>query len=238
RAVAERGIEIVAVTGRSHWSAAEILRPVGCIGWIICSNGATVFDSEIAAVVHQRPLGAGQVKEVTDKLLDAFPDVGFAWESPDGIFHSEQWIQNRQVIDPNYVPPGSGRALRDLESERGQVLKLMAAHDQLVTYDWLDAVGPHLPAGVSASTSGAMFVEVTHADANKGSALEHLCSQLQIGRSQTMAFGDHSNDLPMLDWVGVSFAMANADARVLAVADHGAPHHGEDGVAQILERLL
>ena len=238
RAVAERGVEIVAVTGRSHWSSVAILRPVGCIRWLICSNGATVYDFEAEAVVHRRPLDGDQVVDVTKRLEAAFPEVGFAWESPDGIFHSEQWLRNRRAIDPAFSPERSRLVAQPLEAGQVDVLKLMAAHDRLVTYEWLEAVDQHLPTGVNGSTSGATFVEVTRADANKGSALEHLCTQLQVDRSQTMAFGDHANDLPMLDWAGVSFAMANADARVLAVADHRAPHHADDGVAQVLERLL
>jgi Cof subfamily protein (haloacid dehalogenase superfamily) len=238
RALADRGIEIVAVTGRSHWSSVAILRPVGCIRWVICSNGATVYDFEAESVVHRRPLGRDQVTEVIGRLEGAFPEVGLAWEAVDGIFHSEQWLRNRRAIDPGFTPEHSQLVAQGLDVDQVQVLKLMAAHDRLVTYEWLEAVGPHLPAGVSGSTSGATFVEVTRADANKGSALEHLCAELAVDRSQTMAFGDHANDLSMLDWAGVSFAMANADARVLAAADHPAPHHADDGVARVLERLL
>ena len=237
RAVHARGIEVVAVTGRSHWSAVEILRPVGCIRWIICSNGATVYDYEAEAVVHDRPLSETQVNEVVDRMVEAFPTVGFAWESRNGIFHSDQWVQNREANETSYGIK-KARPTTDLAGEESAVLKLMAAHDELTTYEWLDAVQQHLPAGVSASTSGATFVEVTQADANKGEALRSLCRQLGVARGETMAFGDHANDLPMLDWVGVSYAMANAAPRVMEVADHVAPHHRDDGVAQVLEQLL
>jgi hydroxymethylpyrimidine pyrophosphatase-like HAD family hydrolase len=46
------------------------------------------------------------------------------------------------------------------------------------------------------------------------------------------------NDLPMLEWAGAAYAMANAHPSVLALADHVAPAHDEDGVAQVLERLF
>ena len=44
------------------------------------------------------------------------------------------------------------------------------------------------------------------------------------------------NDLEMLQWAGMSVAMGNAHPEVMAVAREIAPHHAEDGVAQILER--
>jgi hydroxymethylpyrimidine pyrophosphatase-like HAD family hydrolase len=42
------------------------------------------------------------------------------------------------------------------------------------------------------------------------------------------------NDLPMLEWAGTSYAMANAHPTVRELADHLAPHHDEDGVARVL----
>jgi hydroxymethylpyrimidine pyrophosphatase-like HAD family hydrolase len=46
------------------------------------------------------------------------------------------------------------------------------------------------------------------------------------------------NDLAMLEWAGTSYAMANAHASVLALADRTAPDHDEDGVAAVLEQLF
>jgi hydroxymethylpyrimidine pyrophosphatase-like HAD family hydrolase len=46
------------------------------------------------------------------------------------------------------------------------------------------------------------------------------------------------NDLPMLQWVGRSYAMANAHESVLAAADHVAPDHDDDGVARVLAGLF
>lgn len=237
RHAAAQGAEVVAVTGRSHWSSIELLRPAGCIRWIICSNGATVWDYEAEDVVHHRPLAANVVDEVLAAVVSAFPSVGLSWETPQGLFLNEQWIDNRRATDPRFQnrlpsPPV------DFGFENGPVVKLMLAHHELTTYDWLDAVRPHLPDELSVSTSGATFVEVTRSDANKGDALAQLCATLGVEAHAAVAFGDHSNDLPMLSWVGRSYAMANADPRVLDIADHTAPPHHEDGVAQVLETLF
>ena len=237
RAVRERGVEVVAVTGRSHWSSLEILGPLGCIRWFICSNGATVYDAEAGDIVHERTLSDDQIDEVVARATDAFPSVGVAWESSAGIFHTTEWIRNRRAIDPAHRPVTT-IPVTTLDAEAGPIRKLMLAHDELTTYDWLEALSGHLPDGIHASTSGATFVEITQAEANKGFALEHLCQALEVAQHQTIAFGDHANDLTMLAWAGTSFAMANADPRVLAVADRTAPHHADDGVAQILEQLL
>lgn len=236
QAVAEAGVEIVVATGRSHWSAVPRLEHLGCIRWVICSNGATVYDFEAREVVTRRLLTQAQVTAVVEGLGRAFPSAGFAWESPSGVFHTDRFVANRRAIDARFVPKAS-RPTRELRVGEDEILKLMVAHEALTEYDWLDAVAAHVPTGLSTSTSGAAFVEVTAAEANKGDALRALCQQLGIDRAHTVAFGDHANDLGMLTWAGFGYAMANAAPRVIAAADATAPHHAEDGVAQVLALL-
>ncbi|MDH3678703.1 MAG: Cof-type HAD-IIB family hydrolase [Acidimicrobiia bacterium] len=236
RAVAAAGVEIVVATGRSHWSAVPRLEHVGCLRWLICSNGATVYDLEAGGVVVHRPLTGAQVSEVVDGLRDRFPTVGFAWESPEGVFHTDRWVVNRAATDARFE--AKPRPTRDLRVGEDTVLKLMIAHDELTEYAWLDAVAADVPVGLSTSTSGAAFVEITAADANKGDALRLLCADVGIDRTETIAFGDHANDLGMLAWVGVGYAMANAGPRVREIADATAPHHADDGVARVLAGLV
>jgi hydroxymethylpyrimidine pyrophosphatase-like HAD family hydrolase len=46
------------------------------------------------------------------------------------------------------------------------------------------------------------------------------------------------NDTDMLKWAGRGYAVGNAHPSVLAVADEHAPSIHDDGVAQVVERLL
>lgn len=236
RAVADLGVEIVVATGRSHWSAVPRLEHLGCVRWLIGSNGATVYDFELGDVVVRRPLRADQVRAVVEGVGKAFPTVGYAWESPEGVFHSDRWVRNRKATDSRF--PVVERPTHELSIDRPEILKLMIAHDRLTEYDWLDAMADHVPSGLSASTSGASFVEITASDANKGAALRLLCDALGVDRTETMAFGDHSNDVAMLHWAGTGYAMANGAARILEIADAVAPPNHEHGVAQVLTSLF
>jgi hydroxymethylpyrimidine pyrophosphatase-like HAD family hydrolase len=80
------------------------------------------------------------------------------------------------------------------------------------------------------------LIEVAAAGVSKGAALAVLAAEWGISAADTVAFGDMPNDLEMLQWAGMSVAMGNAHPEVMAVAREIAPHHAEDGVAQILER--
>lgn len=63
-------------------------------------------------------------------------------------------------------------------------------------------------------------------------------SHLGIEQRGTVAFGDGANDVEMLAWAGDSYAMAHAVPLAVAAARHRAPSNAEDGVAQVIEKLL
>jgi hydroxymethylpyrimidine pyrophosphatase-like HAD family hydrolase len=46
------------------------------------------------------------------------------------------------------------------------------------------------------------------------------------------------NDLAMLDWAGTSYAVANAHPDVLAATTYRAAANEDDGVAQVIERIV
>jgi hydroxymethylpyrimidine pyrophosphatase-like HAD family hydrolase len=53
-----------------------------------------------------------------------------------------------------------------------------------------------------------------------------------------VAVGDMPNDVAMLQWAGRAYAVANAHAAVLAVADEVLPSNDDDGVATLINALL
>ena len=75
-------------------------------------------------------------------------------------------------------------------------------------------------------------------DDMEASTLEMLCQDRDIAAAEVVAFGDMPNDLPMLEWAGTSYAMANAHPTVQELADHVAPSNEDDGVAAVLEELF
>jgi hydroxymethylpyrimidine pyrophosphatase-like HAD family hydrolase len=92
-------------------------------------------------------------------------------------------------------------------------------------------------AQVSYSGAGGL-AEINAAGVTKAVALEQWSAGRGIGVDDVWAFGDMPNDVPMIRWAGVGWAVANAHEEVRAVADRICPSNDEDGVAVTLEHLL
>jgi hydroxymethylpyrimidine pyrophosphatase-like HAD family hydrolase len=59
-----------------------------------------------------------------------------------------------------------------------------------------------------------------------------------VAQAETVAFGNGSDDAPMLAWAGLGVAIGDAAPEPLAAADRVAPPLKEDGAARVLEDLL
>jgi len=226
----EAGIRLVLVSARSPgWLAPEAAR-LGLDGIGICCNGAVVYDYEESRVLIHRPLEPETAREIVFGLRRVAPGVAFGCERPSGFLAETAYR-------PLFRPPDSiPRAdARSILSE--PVTKLVLQHPELSQAD-LHALASDL-AGERAETcySGAGLVEVAAPGVTKGAALADLCAELEIDRSEVIAFGDMLNDVPMLAWAGRGIAVANAHDEVLTVADEVTASNDEDGVALVLERL-
>ena len=86
--------------------------------------------------------------------------------------------------------------------------------------------------------SGKYNFHLQHKQASKGNALKILAEELHIDLASTAAIGDNHNDISMLQLVGRSAAMGNADQKVKDVCDEVTLSHNEDGVALFIEAIL
>jgi hydroxymethylpyrimidine pyrophosphatase-like HAD family hydrolase len=87
-------------------------------------------------------------------------------------------------------------------------------------------------------SGGHGLLEVSALGVGKAGTLAELCAERGITAADVVAFGDMPNDLTILRWAGIGYAMGNAHQAVLAAADRRTLGNEEDGVAVALEDLL
>ncbi len=82
------------------------------------------------------------------------------------------------------------------------------------------------------------FMEITPLGIEKASALAALAERLGIKQDEIIACGDGLNDIPMLEYAGLSIAMGNAYDETKAVADYVVSSNENDGVADAIKRFI
>ena len=226
-----RGVVVMFVTGRPLRWAREVFDDVGDHGLAIVSNGALLWNvaGEAPELVRPVPVEAGI--EACERIRAAIPGSTFGVESLGGLSLEPDFIERYPV--PVNFPRGP------IEQIFGpDVLKVLARHEELGPQEFWDAaaaVAPELEVVWSSSTT---LLEMSAQGVTKASTLAQWTAAHDIAASDVVAFGDMPNDIAMLEWAGASYAMSNAHPTVQAAADHIAPHHDEDGVAQVLESLI
>ena len=231
-AVEDLGVTVVFVTGRPIRWMDDLWEHVGGHGLAICSNGGIVYDVHARAVNEARTIPVEVGLEVAAILRDAIPGTTFAVEKTDGFAKEPEFM-------PRHPPPSDLAVGPMTEIFDRSAVKLLARHEELDPEQFwsrVDAVVGHLVTTTWSST-GAL-VEISAAGVTKASTLKLLCDERGIGPEHVVGFGDMPNDLPMLEWVGTSYAMGNAHPLVRDLADHVAPSNEADGVAATLEELF
>ncbi len=224
---------VVVATGRPPRWMRPVAEALGHTGLAICANGAIVYDLHADRVVEHTPITRETVLEVAAAVRAAIPDVTFAAETRDrGFFREGDYASGTTGADDVVIG-----VLDEIVGD--DVVKLLVRHRDLGPDGLLEAARE--VAGELAElthSSGSGLLEISASGVTKAATLARIATRNGIDAEQAVAFGDMPNDLPMLAWAGTSYAMANAHPDVLTATDHVAPSNDEDGVAQVVERLL
>jgi HAD superfamily hydrolase (TIGR01484 family) len=231
-AVEDLGVTVVFVTGRPIRWMDDLWEHVGGHGLAIVSNGGILYDVHERAVRTARTIPVEVGLKAATILRDAVPGTTFAMERVEGFAKEPGFM-------PRLPPPPDLRTGPVEEIFDEHVVKLLARHEDLEPERFWAEVESHVGHLLTTTWSSVgALVEMSAAGVSKASTLERLCMDLGIAASQVVAFGDMPNDLPMLEWAGTSYAMANAHSTVQALADHVAPSNEDDGVATVLAEIF
>jgi Cof subfamily protein (haloacid dehalogenase superfamily) len=234
RGAHEAGIAVVAATGRSYLTATMRLAGAPTVRWLVCSNGALLYDRQAGVVVDRHGIDAAAVPAAVEAIRAGVPEVGFAWESARGLGAEEGFLVMAPTRDsrPEDVIERFGPPYPD------GLTKLMVGHPDLRRDALLAAVRPFVLDGLVASASSVPFVEIAAPGIDKAFGVARLCERLGIDRCEVAALGDHINDVPLLRWAGRSVAMGDAHPEARAAAAEIAGTCGDDGAACWLEELV
>ncbi|WP_377268614.1 HAD family hydrolase [Peterkaempfera sp. SMS 1(5)a] len=233
--LAGRGVVHVIATGRPASGCAPFFEALGYRGLAVCGQGAQVYDAGRGVLLSSVGLDRDAARTVVARLTAGIGPVDLAVVTSglDGEF----------VITPGFSQ-GDERELAPFRLTSREQLwdapvdKVLLRHPTLSDADLVAAAERCCIPGLTVTHAGPRMVELLPTGFDKASGLATVATSLGLGPQDVVAFGDMPNDIPMLAWAGYAVAMSNSHPELKAVADEVAPHHDEDGVAAVLDRIL
>ena len=240
---AANGVHIVPSTGRIYSGMPQVVRDLPFVRYVVAVNGAQIYDAKEDKILcrEEIPLDVSfRVFAEMDKLpviYDCYMD-GFGYDDAAMYERIDEFISEPPV---NAMVKNTRKPVPDLRAflrEQGCPLQKiqMFFRDMDRRARELERL-PGLFPDLVVTSSITNNIEFNAKNANKGEALRFLCRHLGLDVSESMSFGDSSNDLSMIIAAGVGVAMANADRALLDAADYVTDTNDSDGVAKAIARF-
>lgn len=230
RALRERGVRFAVASGRDRRDLTEMFRgDASCLSTALMSNGKRIYlDGKLIHTVHLDRAALSRLIDVLAPIEGVYlmtrhdeGDMAFGISKED--FANTFWgryggIEQQDEL-PDFALSTAGIMFEfdDMSEVKRLVEEACPEFDFLSPAERMLDVLPH----------GWTKVE----------GIKLLQKRLGIATDEIVAFGDSDNDLAMMQYVGHSVAVSNANERVLAAARHRIGSTFDDAVAEALESL-
>ena len=211
-------VKFIVASGRQYYSLLNIFKPIKDKLIFISENGGIIMEKD--KVIHIMPVPDAKALEVLDLVSEdkgIYPVLGCEKTS---------YIEN----PPEYVM--NDVAQYNVRLETVDDIKSVVGKDNILPK--LADISGDLKAVLSAES----WVDVINANVNKGNAIKVIQEIYGISPEECVAFGDYMNDYEMLQNCGESYAMENAHDEIKKVAKYIAPSNDDEGVMQVLKKIL
>lgn len=233
-AIRDAGLFIGFATGRMRSAVIGLQEQLQMPGPHVLHNGAEVrLDGRTIAawpLTEDDVVAIIEVANRLDRYVEFYVEDGYVVNRDDPRAHPH-W-------DLLGVPP----LAITTEPPTGPVMKATFGlfHPDEVASVVLGLTIAGLRAGPAESpvTPGIIYVNATANAVDKGAALRAAAAAVGVDPSEVLAIGDAHNDLSLLAAAGTAVAMGQAVPEIRAAAHFVAPRVTDDGVADVLSRLL
>ena len=241
-----RGIRVALVSGRSFELMRQFARDLGIHPLFAACNGARIEAGENGPTLAEFHFA----RPDAERVLHTLEASGMYFNS----YRRGRCYMGNPEVRPS-LGPRYAHHVPGVCGEPGFLYETICDRDRLHgegmdgVYKFVVMGAPYDPGfariraeladmNLSVSSASRRNIEFMPSGVDKGSAVEILCRATGIPQSQVMAFGDQTNDLPMLRASGWPVAMENGEDAVKAAARLIAPDHNLGGVGLLLEERV
>lgn len=236
------GCELVICTGRARYGARRVAAQWSGHAYGVFSNGAVVAEWETGRTLFRTPIDPALVRRAAAAAQDlGAATLCFALDEEGRRVVAD----GRGAILPAFAERNAERLsfAEDLAREEVDTCTIGAygpEETMALLFDaWRGVLEPTVRVFFGPDVRyRAWSVYATPADATKAHAAEKVARMLGVPREETLAIGDHTNDMDLLRWAGLGVCMADGHPDARDCADHVTGTLAEDGAALALERFV
>lgn len=239
-----QGLKFTVSTARTPATLQNILAPLNLNLPLCCMNGAAIYSLSKKAYIHYTALNPQDVITVAEicKSCNVYPFVhviknNFMYvyyqninNRPAQAFHNERKnLILKKYVNSSYTPAcGTPVYLTILGAEANvkQILTKCQFLKKRLFFNFYEDI----------YNKGYYYLEICHQTATKRTGVEYIKNLSNA--DLVYAFGDNSNDLPMLNFADKSFAVENAAKNVKAACNHIIGKNTQNSVALTIQSVF
>lgn len=223
-----QGFEVAIATGRSFHSANLIREFIGIDMYLICNNGANIYNKD-GSILKRHFIPINLSKKIIDILhkekisYKAFNGIDVYLPTFGEVYDEIRKEHNLFFIENSDTVPELEKVLIIEDNEK----RLFEIRDLMIKYfeNELEIV-----------ISSEDCLDLNMKDCSKKLGVETIAQALDIDKKDIMAFGDSGNDYKMLQFVGYPVAMKDSYMSTKGFKNITYFTNDENGVADYLER--
>jgi Cof subfamily protein (haloacid dehalogenase superfamily) len=232
----DNDVKVVLATARPFYRIKKYLKQLDLISddqYTICFNGGMVINNTETETIFFRCFS----KKHTYELIK----TGLKFNTKIFIYTSDQIYANRDDKLYRKINPDTVFEVVDFDNinfSEKIVRKVVYYGNPKSISKIRDNLPESLLSQFEISSSVPENIEFVKKGVSKAKGLQKIAKKLDIKLSEIIAFGDHENDLKMMEFAGHSVAMGNAIDEIKSISDETTDTSDNDGVAQVLGRIF
>lgn len=237
RQLQNHGVKIAVATGRTFALARPFVRALKIEGPNAYNNGALI-ETDTGTTIYKLAIPQEAQRFVVDYALKK--DLVFVLYGKETIYGPsndrldffKHWNQNHPEASVAVCETTDRNRLIAPEAFK-VLIRLKEDDDEDSIMETLRSID-----GLHVTKSQNTFIDITAEGAHKGNAIKRLMEHYDVGKEETLAFGDNDNDAEMLRAAGFSYAMKNGTLKAKEAASRETADSAEEnGVAKTLLEL-
>ena len=223
-----RNIILIPATGRNLYGIPSEVLKEG-IRYAIVSNGAEVVDVIENKVIWKRKLSNRDLQLLVSKFKRRY--FLFTLHTDCSCFDSTlfQMLVRKLVFKKSSIFFPKFKNIINFEEIDKIQLMFLSKKKLKTIYSMVKSIET-----IHVVKSSKHSIEITNINATKGNALKFISEYLNIDRADIASIGDNDNDIEMLEYSGISYAVQNASEKARKVANYIVSNNDEDALKDII----